>query len=153
MNRIVLLAVASALILNVTTAKAADAPNLQKYLSGVPDVMTLNPDGEKYGTAEFSHKTHAAMKDVPCQTCHHQKGDAKPEKCMKCHNVGGEANEEGKKAAAIHDSKARFPLASGQKAASCIGCHKAENALLEDGKRTGKDAPTKCTACHKEKEG
>lgn len=150
MKRLTLLALVTTSILQLSPLPAA-AGELDKYLSGLPDVLTLNPDGEKYETVKFTHKVHGTMAGVTCQTCHHtQKGDAKPEKCQKCHNVGGEAKEEGKKTASAHNSKLTFPMAAGQKGVSCLGCHKAHNSSLQAG---AKEAPTKCVDCHKEKEG
>ena len=65
MKRSALFGVAMGLAL--TAAAGAQAPKagaapkaagLQKYLAGVPDVLILNRDGEKYQTAEFPHQAH-----------------------------------------------------------------------------------------------
>lgn len=136
-------------------AAAQQGADLKKYLADLPETMTLNQNGEEYQTVKFNHAAHASEKYVPgvtCQTCHHtQKGDEKPEKCSKCHALGGEAKETKKKSKGAHNKDDVYPKQGEQKGVSCIGCHTAENALLEAGKRSGKEAPTKCTPCHEEK--
>jgi hypothetical protein len=137
------------------SAATAGATGLTRYLAKLMPVFTLNQHGKKYQPVRFSHAAHANKKyvsDIQCQTCHHlQEGDAKPEKCSKCHNVGGDAGETQQRIRAVHVSNKPFPKEPGQEEVSCIGCHKAQNALLEAGQRSGKPAPTKCTACHQKK--
>ncbi|MFQ5666485.1 MAG: cytochrome c3 family protein [Candidatus Binatia bacterium] len=134
---------------------AKEATGLARYLRGLPEVFTLNKDGKKYLPVRFTHATHSSKGYVPgstCQTCHHtQEGDEKPEKCSECHNVGGDAEETKAKTRATHSKQDPFPKEPGQEAVSCVGCHLAQNALLEEGKRSGKEAPRKCTGCHKKK--
>jgi hypothetical protein len=141
----------------VQAAAAEQAADLKKHLTGLPEIFTLNEGGDDYLTVKFNHAAHSSEKygaGITCQTCHHtQKADEKPEKCSKCHAPGGEAKETKKKWKAAHNKDDVFPKATGQKAVSCLGCHTAENALLAAGKRTGKEAPTKCTLCHEEKAG
>ena len=140
--------------LNGKAATAATA-GLERYLAGLPDTFTLNPNGEKYEPVHFAHAAHASKKygaDVQCQTCHHtQIGDEKPEKCETCHNVGGKAGEQKPQTQAVHAKDKPFPKQADQKEVSCIGCHQAQNTLLAEGKRSGKEAPTKCLGCHERK--
>ncbi len=136
-------------------AAAQQGADLKKYLADLPESMTLNQNGDEYQTVKFNHAAHASEKYVPgvtCQTCHHtQKGDEKPEKCSKCHAPGGEAKETKKKSKAAHNKDDVYPKKPEQKGVSCVGCHTAENDVLAAGKRSGKEAPTKCTPCHEEK--
>jgi len=137
-------------------AATAAPAGLERHLAGLPDAFTLNPNGEKYGPVHFAHAAHATAKygaGIQCQTCHHtQTGDEKPVKCETCHNVGGKAGEKKPQTEAVHAKDKPFPQEAGQKEVSCIGCHQAQNALLAEGKRSGKEAPTKCTACHERKQ-
>ena len=137
-------------------AASETAGGLRRHLVGLPDILTLNKDGTEYQTVRFTHAAHSAEgygKGIACEICHHtQKGDEKPEKCGKCHGIGGDAKETEAETRAAHSKKHPFPKETGQKAVSCIGCHKAQNVLLEEGKRSGKEAPTKCKLCHEEKE-
>lgn len=131
------------------------ATGIERHLAGLADILTLNPNGEKYQTARFTHSAHA-NKDyvvaIQCQVCHHtQEGDEKPEKCEQCHKIGGEAGEEVLKTRAVHTKDKPFPKEAGQDEVSCVGCHSSENVLLEAGQRSGKEAPTKCIACHQKK--
>ncbi len=136
-------------------ATAEKTAGVERHLAGLADIFTLNPNGEKYQIVRFTHSAHAS-KDyvvaIQCQVCHHtQERDEKPAKCQQCHNVGGEAGEESLKTRAVHAKDKAFPKESGQEEVSCIGCHTSQNVLLEAGKRSGKEAPTKCTACHQRK--
>jgi len=141
---------------NGKAATAAQA-GLDRHLSGLSDTFTLNANGEKYEPVSFAHAAHASAKygsGVQCQTCHHtQTGEEKPEKCETCHNVGGKAGEKKPQAQASHAKDKPFPMQAGQKEVSCIGCHQAQNTLLTEGKRSGKEAPTKCLGCHEKKKG
>jgi hypothetical protein len=112
-----------------------------QYLSQAPDTMVLNKNGVKYQSVKFDHKAHAGKKYLPegdCVTCHHTNEGEKPVGCNKCHDVGGDAGETKLKTNAVHD---KTPEAGHT---SCLSCHKAAQAK-------GKDAPTKCTACHAKK--
>ncbi len=136
-------------------ATAVQATGIERYLAELPDVLILNPNGEKYQTVRFTHAAHANKEyvvDIQCQTCHHtQEGDERPLKCQECHGPGGEAGEEGLRTRATHTKDKPFPKEPGQEEVSCIGCHRSQNILLEAGQRSGKEAPTKCTSCHKRK--
>jgi hypothetical protein len=142
-------------MLSDKTATAAPA-GVERHLAGLPESFTLNANGEKYAPFSFAHAQHANAKygaGVQCQTCHHtQKGDEKPQKCETCHNVGGEAGEKKLQSQSVHAKDKPFPMQPGQEQVSCIGCHTAQNALLTEGKRTGKEAPTKCLGCHEKKQ-
>ena len=112
-----------------------------QYLSQAADTMTLNKDGVKHQTVKFNHKAHAGKKYLPdgdCLTCHHSNEGEKPVGCNDCHDVGGDASETKKKSNASHT---KSPEAGHT---SCVSCHKSAQAK-------GKDAPTKCTACHAKK--
>jgi len=117
--------------------------------------LILNTAGEKYEPVEFSHAAHANArytKGIECVTCHHtHEGDGPPDPCSDCHDVGGEADEDRKKTRSAHEKAKPFPFEPGQEEVSCLGCHKAQNAVLSSGGRSGKKAPTKCTGCHSKK--
>jgi hypothetical protein len=134
---------------------AGSSSGVERWLKEVDDTLILNKDGEKKQTVKFSHLAHASKDYVPgieCSTCHHTlEGDEKPEGCHNCHDVGGDADETKKKTKATHSKQHPYPKEVGQEQVSCYGCHKAQNALLEAGKRKGDVAPTKCTACHAKK--
>lgn len=128
---------------------------LDRFLADVDDEIILNQDGEKRSTVRFTHSTHSApdyVIGIECQTCHHtQEGEDKPEACSSCHDVGGEADEKSLKSKATHTKSLGFPKSPGQEQVSCIGCHTAQNRLLDEGKRSGEEAPTKCSDCHEKK--
>lgn len=134
---------------------AAKSKGIERYLEDVDDVIILNPNGKKYNKVKFAHLAHASNKYMPdgtCQTCHHtQEGDESPEACNSCHDIGGDADEEKAKKRYVHTKSDGFPRGPDQEQTSCVGCHKSQNELLEMGKRTGKEAPTKCTKCHSRK--
>jgi len=136
----------------VKSAAAKGGGGLDAMLASLPASMTLNRDGEKKGEVSFKHAAHASeeyVKGITCKTCHHtQKANEKPAKCMTCHRVGGDADEDEPKTKATHSKEAEF----GKKKVSCVGCHMSMNAELQEGKRTGNEAPTKCTTCHANKE-
>ena len=139
-----------------TKTAAAAATGVDRHLVGLAETFALNPNGEKYQTVRFTHSAHADknyVAGIQCQTCHHtQEGDEKPEKCSNCHNIDGDAGETKLKTNATHSKAHPFPKESAdQESVSCIGCHNAQNSLLEAGQRSGKQAPTKCTGCHKKK--
>jgi hypothetical protein len=136
---------------------ASSSSGVERYLEEVDDTLILNKDGVKKQTVEFSHLAHASKEYVPgieCSTCHHTLEDEeKPEGCHNCHDVGGDADETKKKTRATHSKQHPYPKEVCQEQVSCYACHKAQNALLEAGKRSGDEAPTKCTSCHAKKAG
>ncbi len=104
---------------------------------------------QKYENTELSHKKHATDYKIPCADCHHVYKDGKnvwkegdeTQRCDACHTCVKtgkalkEASEEEKKLSlykAFHDN--------------CKGCHKKYNT-----EKGTKDAPVKCTNCHKKK--
>ena len=125
---------------------------MKGYLADVPEVFTLNKNGKRKKTVRFTHAAHMNYAaGITCQTCHHfQEGDDQPEKCSECHDVRGIADEARQMTRAFHSNKRPFPQ-EGEDEVSCMGCHKAQNALLAEGKRSGNAAPTKCIVCHKNK--
>lgn len=134
---------------------ASKLTGVERHLEDLPDVMTLNTEGEKYRSVEFSHAAHASGGYLPggdCITCHHDhEGDDAPEGCPECHLPGGDAEEKNAKSRATHSKQFPYPKEPGRPQVSCMGCHKSQNELLELGKRQGETAPIKCAACHKKK--
>ncbi|HEB88655.1 MAG TPA: hypothetical protein ENI85_03710 [Deltaproteobacteria bacterium] len=63
----------------------------------------------------------------------------------------GDADEEKAKKRYVHTKGLSFPKEPDQEQISCVSCHKAMNARLAAGERTGNKAPVKCTQCHARK--
>jgi hypothetical protein len=101
------------------------------------DVYILR--GSPIGPVKFEHKLHQERAGNKCETCHHPSKPEKPataaqQSCLECHTKPLQAGMKTGLQAAFHN-----PLA---KNGTCIDCHKMQNAQ-------GKNAPTKCTDCHK----
>jgi len=94
--------------------------------------------GAPMGGVKFDHKAHVAS-GAKCDTCHHaskpEKALSSPhQKCTDCHTNPVTAGMKTKAQAAFHNPTATAGI--------CIDCHKTEAAKA-------KNAPTKCTECHK----
>ena len=101
------------------------------------DVYILR--GSPIGPVKFEHKLHQERAGNKCETCHHPSRPEKPataaqQSCLECHTKPLQAGMKTGVQGAFHN-----PLA---KNGTCIDCHKMQNAQ-------GKNAPTKCTDCHK----
>ncbi len=136
-----------------TAAAAASNDPLLKYLDDVDDKIVMNTNGKKYKKFKFPHKKHATgvfLPEMTCQTCHHtlEGDDESPVACNECHDIGGDADEEKAKKRYVHTKGLSFPKEPDQEQISCVSCHKAMNARLAAGERTGNKAPVKCTQCH-----
>jgi competence protein ComEA len=97
-----------------------------------PILITGNP----MGAVKFEHSKHP----FACETCHHpprqpKPGAGTPELCTDCHTKPPQPGMKTGKQAAFHN-----PTAT---AGTCIDCHK----------KSGGNAPTKCTQCHKKENG
>ncbi len=93
--------------------------------------------GAPMGGVKFDHKLHAGVK---CETCHHASKPEKPlasaeQKCTDCHTKVAAAPMKTKLQAAFHNPTAKAGL--------CIDCHTTDAAAK------AKNAPSKCTDCHK----
>ncbi len=93
-----------------------------------PIMLTGNP----MGGVKFEHAKHP----VACETCHHasrdpKRGKAAKQACTDCHTKPPQPGMKTGKQAAFHNAAAT--------AGTCIDCHK----------KSGGNAPTKCTQCHK----
>ncbi|HEB88920.1 MAG TPA: hypothetical protein ENI85_05055 [Deltaproteobacteria bacterium] len=137
-------------------AAAASNDPLLKYLDDVDDKIVMNTNGKKYKKFRFPHKKHATgvfLPEMTCQTCHHtlEGDDESPVACNECHDIGGDADEEKAKKRYVHTKGLSFPKEPDQEQISCVSCHKAMNARLAAGERTGNKAPVKCTQCHARK--
>jgi hypothetical protein len=109
------------------TTDAAPA-KVAKTPPAKPIVLT----GSAMGGVKFDHSAHK----FDCSTCHHAPRQPKPgtaaqEACTTCHTKPAQPGMKTAKQAAFHN-----PTAS---AGTCIDCHK----------KSGGNAPTKCSQCHK----
>ena len=114
---------------NSAPAPAAQAAAKQKPTPPAkPILLTGNP----MGAVKYEHAKHP----FPCETCHHPSREPKPgtapqQACTTCHTKPPQPGMKTGKQAAFHN-----PTAT---AGTCIDCHK----------KSGGNAPTKCTQCHK----
>ena len=97
-----------------------------------PPSKTILLTGNPMGGVKFEHAKHP----VKCETCHHASRDPKPGKaaqqaCTDCHTKPPQPGMKTGKQAAFHNAAAT--------AGTCIDCHK----------KSGGNAPAKCTQCHK----
>ncbi len=88
--------------------------------------------GAPMGGVKFEHAKHP----VACDNCHHPAREPKPgtapqAACTSCHTTPPQPGMKTGKQAAFHN-----PTAT---AGTCVDCHK----------KSGGNAPTKCTQCHK----
>ncbi len=110
------------------TTGSAQAAQPKPTPPSKPILLTGNP----MGGVKFEHAKHP----VACETCHHASRDPKPGKaaqqaCTDCHTKPPQPGMKTGKQAAFHNAAAT--------AGTCIDCHK----------KSGGNAPTKCTQCHK----
>jgi len=92
-------------------------------------IDTVTKATSRYIGVDFKHRFHSDTLDIECTTCHHtEKEDftGTPLRCESCHNAD----------TAI-DARAAFHK-------RCIVCHL-------DSIKAGKNPPTECLRCHKER--
>jgi hypothetical protein len=91
-----------------------------------PETIEINEIQKKMPPVSFKHHEHQKRVEDKCVTCHHtaKEGEA-PKACSECHGKV--------------DGAPDFKTAVHKK---CQGCHKEQKAA-------GKNAPVKCTECHK----
>lgn len=116
---------------------AASVPVAEAKKVRPKDVYILR--GSPIGPVKFEHKLHQERAGNKCETCHHPSRPEKPataaqQSCLECHTKPLQAGMKTGVQGAFHN-----PMA---KNGTCIDCHKMQNAQ-------GKNAPTKCTDCHK----
>ncbi|HEU5450731.1 MAG TPA: cytochrome c3 family protein [Terriglobales bacterium] len=118
--------------LKVTTEAAKPDSAPAKTKTAAPPAKPIVLTGSPMGGVKFDHAAHK----FECITCHHAPHQPKPgtaaqEACTTCHTKPAQAGMKTAKQAAFHN-----PTAT---AGTCIDCHK----------KSGGNAPTKCTQCHK----
>ncbi len=101
-----------------------------------PPARPILLSGAPLGAVKFEHAKHK----VDCQTCHHPSREPKAasapqQACTGCHTKPPQPGMKTGKQAAFHN-----PTAT---AGTCIDCHR----------KSGGDAPTKCTQCHRKENG
>ncbi len=111
-----------------TPSPTKQAPSSQQ---AVPPTKPIVITGAPMGGVKFEHSKHK----VGCSTCHHASRQPEPgtgaqEACTDCHTKPVKAGMKTGKQAAFHNPSAT--------AGTCIDCHK----------KSGGNAPTKCTQCH-----
>ncbi len=111
-------------------AQAAVQPSAKQKVT--PPAKPIVLTGAPIGGVKFEHSKHK----LDCTTCHHASREQKPntaaqQACTLCHTKPPLPGMKTGKQAAFHNANAT--------AGACIDCHK----------KSGGNAPSKCTQCHK----